>query len=103
MMFMLCSLNYLLEEINRHFPNPGLHIDLSNHEPLSDLNGVFMTYRIGGMLEVKYYLYFDDGFPFSAVLIDMYTRFQEVGPLTTAPTLYYEIYYYLLTDQRRKG
>ena len=90
--------NTVLAVFQRDFVPSAHRIDFSNHEASAQLNGLYTSTVIQGMLEGKYYKLLDSFFPFVYAYVDYWLGFSETAPLSSLHTLYTDIILSIRTE-----
>jgi len=88
----LRACNSVLRQMERDSQISGLHVDFSTKESSTQLNGIFLSTGLRGMLEGKDYRNLDYVFPFVSAYVDRFRGMHDDPSLTQESLAYIQIY-----------
>jgi hypothetical protein len=89
--------------MQEHYITNSIRIDFSKKEASSQLNGIYVTAGVRGMLEGKDFHNLDAYFPFIFGYVDCWLGYEHEAPLTKVHTAYTDIVNTLLSDNLGVG
>ena len=95
--------NTVLRFFEQHYVMPGVRLDFSKKECSSQLNGIYTSTGLRGMLEGKDYRNLDYFFPFVYAYVDGWLGNHDTAPLTSIHTKYTDIMQQLYSDNHGFG